>query len=141
MDNLSIDPQQQTKMEILFEGIDKEKEDRFKNTWSKLDKGSKLNRIHLFIKKDKIAKNLDDKQEKQFKILLMNLLNSGSLNKATNVEYCQETYEILNIKNVIFDEDTKKYEVLSQVKKKKPEGGKSKSNIERHFNRSKESKR
>jgi len=141
MEDLSIDCQSQTKMEKLFEGIDKEKEDRFKNTWSKLDKGSKMDRIHLFIKKEKIDKGLDDKQEKQLKTLLMNLLNSGSLNKATTVEYCQETYNIKNIKNIIFDEDTHKYETLSIIKKKKPDGGKSKSNIERHFNRSKESKR
>ena len=141
MEALSIEPVQKSQMEILFEGIEKEKEDRFKTTWSKLDKGSKLNRIHLFIKKEKIEKELNDNQEKQLKTLLLNLFNSSSLNKASNVEYCQETYEIINIKNIIYDEDTFKYEVLHQVKKKKPEGGKSKSNIERHFNRSKESKR
>ena len=69
------------------------------------------------------------------------LLNSGSLNKAINVEYCQETYEILIINKIIYNEDTHKYEYLIQVKKKKSEGGKSKSNIERHFNRSKGNKR
>ena len=140
MEGLSIDSKPQTKMEQLFEGIEKEQEDRFKNAWSKLDKGSKLNRIHLFIKKDKIEKELDDNQEKQMKTLLLNLFNSGSLNKSSNVEYCQETYEILNIKNLIFDEDTHKYEIAVQVKKRKSEG-KSKSNIERHFNRSNETKR
>ena len=140
MEALSIDPVQKSPMEVLFEGIEKEKEERFRTTWSKLDKGSKLNRIHLFIKKEKIEKELDDNQEKQIKTLLLNLFNSGSLNKSSNVEYCQETYEILNIKNFIFDEDTRKYEIIAQVKKRKTEG-KSKSNIERHFNRSNETKR
>jgi len=140
MEPLSIEPVQKTQMDLLFEGIDKEREDRFKNTWVKLDKGSKLNRIHLFIKKEKLDKNLDDKKEEKLKIIVMNLFNSGSLNNSSNVEYCQETYEIINIKNLIYDEDTEKYEVLSQSKKK-TEKGKSKSNIERHFNRSKENKR
>jgi len=140
MEALSIDPVQKSPMEVLFEGIEKEKEERFRTSWSKLDKGSKLNRIHLFVKKEKIDKELDDNQEKQLKTLLLKLFNSESLNKSSNVEYCQETYEILNIKNLIYDEDTHKYEVLLQVKKRKSEG-KSKSNIERHFNRSKESKR
>jgi len=140
MEALSIEPVRKSQMELLFEGIEKEKEERFRTTWSKLDKGSKLNRIHLFIKKDKIEKELDDNQEKQMKTLLLNLFNSGSLNKSSNVEYCQETYEILNIKNLIFDEDTHKYEIALQVKKRKSEG-KSKSNIERHFNRSNETKR
>jgi hypothetical protein len=106
-------------MEILLDGIDLEKEERFKNTWVKLDKGSKLNRIHLFIKKEKIDKELDDSQEKQLKSLLLNLFNSGSLNKSANVEYCQENFEIINIKTIIFDEDTLKYEVLATEKKKK----------------------
>jgi len=140
MEDITIEPVQKSQMELLFEGIEKEKEERFRTTWSKLDKGSKLNRIHLFIKKDKIEKELDDNQEKQMKTLLLNLFNSGSLNKSSNVEYCQETYEILNIKNLIFDEDTHKYEIALQVKKRKSEG-KSKSNIERHFNRSNETKR
>jgi len=140
MEALSIEPIQKSQMELLFEGIEKEKEERFRNTWSKLDKGSKLNRIHLFIKKEKIDKELDDNHEKQLKTLLLNLFNSESLNKSSNVEYCQETYEILNIKNIIYDEDTHKYEMITQVKKRKSDG-KSKSNIERHFNRSKESKR
>ena len=140
MEALSIEPVQKSQMDLLLEGIDKEREDRFKNTWVKLDKGSKLNRIHLFIKKEKLDKNLDDKKEKKLKIIIMNLFNSGSLNKSSNVEYCQETYQIINIKNLIYDEDTEKYEVLSQSKKK-TEKGKSKSNIERHFNRSKEIKR
>lgn len=144
MDDLSIQTdtsEQKTQMEILLDGIDQEKEDRFKNTWVKLDKGSKLNRIHLFIKKEKIDKELDDSQEKQLKFLLLNLFNSGSLNKSSNVEYCQENFEIINIKTIIFDEDTLKYEVLATEKKKKTERSKSKSNVERHFSRSKESDR
>ena len=36
-------------MELLINAIDKEKNDRFNKSWSKLDKGSKLNRIIIFI--------------------------------------------------------------------------------------------
>ena len=75
MEALSIEPVQKSQMDLLLEGIDKEREDRFKNTWVKLDKGSKLNRIHLFIKKEKLDKNLDDKKEEKLKIIIMNLFN------------------------------------------------------------------
>ena len=128
-------------MEELFQGIEKEKEERFQKTWSKLDKGSKLNRIHLFIKTEKIDNELNDSQEKQLKILLLRIFESGSINKASEVDYSQETYQIETIKNLDFNEKTNKYEFVSQVKKKKAEGGKSKSNVERHFSRSKETKR
>ena len=128
-------------MEELLKGIEKEKEERFQKTWSKLDKGSKLNRIHLFIKTEKINKELNDSQEKQLKILLLRIFESGGLNKTADVDYSQETYQIETIKNLNFNEETNKYDFVSQVKKKKTEGGKSKSNEERHFSRSKETKR
>ena len=128
-------------MEELFKGIEKEKEERFQKTWSKLDKGSKLNRIHLFIKTEKIDNELNDSQEKQLKTLLLRIFETGGLNKTSEIEYSQETYQIESIKNLDFNEKTNKYDFVSQVKKKKTEGGKSKTNVERHFNRSKETKR
>ena len=84
---------------------------------------------------------MNDSQEKQLKILLLRIFESGGLNKASDVDYSQETYQIETIKNLDFNEKTNKYEFVSQVKKKKAEGGKSKSNVERHFSRSKETKR
>ena len=37
-------------MEELLKEMDKEKEERFKKSWTKLDKGTKLNRLSVFIK-------------------------------------------------------------------------------------------
>ena len=120
--------------------IDKEKEERFNKSWSKLDKGTKINRLHLFIKKQKLTNELNDDQEKQLKILLIQTFENGSLNKSSDIEYSIEDKEILNIKNLQFDEKNKKYKFIIGIKKKKIDGGKSKSNIDRHFNRSKEKK-
>ena len=120
--------------------IDKEKEERFSKSWSKLDKGTKINRLHLFIKKQKLTNELNDDQEKQLKILLIQSFENGSLNKSSDIEYSIEDKEILNIKNLEFDEKNKKYKFIIGIKKKKVDGGKSKSNIDRHFNRSKEKK-
>lgn len=120
--------------------IAKEKEERFNKPWSKLDKGTKINRLHLFIKKQKLNNELNEEQEKQLKILLMQLFESGNLNKSTDIDYSIEDKEIFNIKNLEFDEKNKKYKFIIGSKKKKIDGGKSKSNIDRHFNRSKEKK-
>jgi hypothetical protein len=133
---------QKTDMERLLEGIDKEKNNRFMNLWLKLDKGSKLNRIHLFIKKEKIRLELNDTEEKQLKNLVLNLFNSGSLNKSSEVGYCQEVYEIMSIKSLIFDEKKRKFSYSIEKKKKYTSGGsKSKTNVEKHFNRSKGNKK
>jgi phosphorylcholine metabolism protein LicD len=133
---------QRTDMERLLEEIDKEKDNRFKVSWLKLDKGSRLNRIHLYIKKEKIRLELNDTEEKQFKNLVLNLFNSGSLNKSSEIEYSMEEYEIKSIKNLIFDEEKRRFSFSIQKKKKSENGGsKSKTNIEKHFSRSKENKK
>ena len=43
-------------MNQLLEVIENEKNNRFKNSWIKLDKGSKLNRLQIYIDKQKISK-------------------------------------------------------------------------------------
>ena len=99
--------------------IAKEKEERFNKPWSKLDKGTKINRLHLFIKKQKLNNELNEEQEKQLKILLMQLFESGNLNKSTDIDYSIEDKEILNIKNLEFDEKNKKYKFIIGSKKEK----------------------
>jgi hypothetical protein len=131
-----------TGMEILLDGIDTEKDNRFKLSWLKLDKGSRLNRIHFFIKKEMIRLELNDNEEKQLKRLVLNLFNSGSLNRSSEIDYCQEEYDIKCIKNLHFNEETRKFSYSSTKKKKSENGGsKSKTNIEKHFSRSKENKK
>ena len=125
-------------MEDIFQEMEDEKNERFQKLWSKLDKGSKLNRLVLFVKLKKLEEELNDSQEKQLKTLLYQLCESGALNKISDVTYCDETYLILNIKNLEFDEDTKKYSFKKVEKKKNV--SKSKTNIEKHLNRSKTNK-
>ncbi len=124
-------------MEDIFQEIEKEKEERFKKSWSKLDKGSKLNRISLFIKIQKSELEFDDSVEKQLKDLLYRLCESGALNKVNEIEYCNETYQITKIKNLEFNNDKFEYK---KVEKKKTNVSKSKSNIEKHLSRSKTNK-
>ena len=120
--------------------MEEELKNRFNKPWIKLDKGSKLNRIHLFIKKEKIKNELNDKQELKLKELLLKLIESNCLNKNSEIEYSEEEAEILNIKELKYDNDSKIYS-YSIKKKKKPEVSRSKSNIDRHFNKSKENKK
>ena len=127
--------------ELMDKLLQKESENRFKQPWSKLDKGTRLNRLHLYIKKEKIKNELNDTEEKQLKVILLQRFNGGGLTKLSEIEYCPEKMEIIEIKNLNYDEENKKYLFSPVIKKKKPEGSKSKSNIDRHFSRSKETKR
>ena len=57
-------------MEALINAVNKEKNARFKKSWTKLDKGSKLNRILIFIQEEKEKNKLNENQMKQLKKLL-----------------------------------------------------------------------
>ena len=120
--------------------MEKELQNRYNHPWSKLDRGAKINRLHLFIKNEKIEKDLDDNQEKQLKLLIFRIFEAKGLNKASEINYCQETKKITEIRNLIYNEEDGTY-LLNTIKKKKTEVSKSKSNIDRHFSRSKENKR
>ena len=125
-------------MDDLFKQIDAERDSRFKKPWPKLDKGSKLNRLSLFVKMEKTERDLSDEEEKKLKILVTQLCETGALNKSGNVTYADE--KICELKGLDYDEDTREYSFKREEKKSKP-SQKSKGNIERHFSRSKETKR
>ena len=127
-------------MQNIIDAVEKEKDNRFQKTWVKLDKGSKLNRLTLFIEKESEDKDLSEEGKKKLKKLLFHVCDNGSLNKVNDVEYSEETYEIINIKNLIYDEDKKSYSFNLPKKVVKPIA-KSKSKIDRHLSRkSKENK-
>ena len=125
----------------MEELLELEIENRFKYPWSKLDKGTKFNRLGLFIKKEKIKNNLNDNQENQLKELLTRMVISGKINKVSEITYSIEDMEITEIKNLVYDSGNKKYTYTIVNKKKKINISKSKSNIDRHFHRSKEKKK
>ena len=126
-------------MQSIIDAVEKEKNDRFQKPWTKLDKGSKLNRLTLFIENESVEKELGEDGKKKLKKLLFHVCDNGSLNKVNDVEYSDETYEIISIKNLIYDENKKSYSFNLPKKVLKPTA-KSKSKIVRHFSRSKENK-
>tara|TARA_B100000900_G_scaffold409523_1_gene425608 strand:+ start:5967 stop:6356 length:390 start_codon:yes stop_codon:yes gene_type:complete len=126
-------------MDELFKIIDSEKDNRFKKKWTKLEKGDKLNRLELFISEEVDKNDLDEKQHIQLKTLLKGLFKKNNLSKCIDIEYSIEEMKILTITNLVYDEDNKLYTFNLPKKSVKPVS-KSKSNVDRHFSRSKENK-
>ena len=126
-------------MDDLLKKLEAEKESRFKKPWAKLEKGNKLNRLNLYIENEITEKELDEDTSKKLKKLLYTIFEKGILSKSSEIEYCNETCKILNIKNLVYDEDKNEYNFNLPKKVVKPTT-KSKSKIDRHFSRSKENK-
>ena len=127
-------------MDELLNAVEKEKNNRFQKLWTKLDKGSRLDRLKLFIIEQSEVNELNKGETKKLKKLLIHLCENGSLNKSGDVEYSDETYYILSIKNLKYNKEKKTYSFDLPKKTIKPTT-KSKSNIDRHFSRSKDNKK
>ena len=126
-------------MDDLLKAIESEKDNRFQKTWSKLEKGNRLNRLHLFIEEEIKDKELDEEGGNTLKNLLHNLFEKNIFSKSSEIEYCSKSTKIITIKNLKYDEDKKEYTFNLPKKTVKPIN-KSKSKIDRHFSRSKENK-
>jgi len=127
-------------MDNLLIQIEKEKNNRFQQQWIKLDKGSKLNRLLFFINQQSELNELNENESKKLKKLLFHLCENGSFNKSGDVVYSDETFTILSIKNLKYNEDKQIYS-FDLPKKVVKSSSKSKSKIDRHFSRSKDNKK
>lgn len=105
-------------------------DERFARPWNKLEKGSKMNRILLFVEMQKKEHLLTDTSTKALKNLLFKACENGLFNKISDVKYNQETGEIESFKNLEFNESTKKYKLKTGGTKNRSIS-KSRSNIDR----------
>ena len=103
---------------------------RFALPWNKLEKGSKMNRILVFVKTQKDENELNETQTKELKNLLFKGCENSLFNKVTDVKYNQETGFIESFKNLEFNESSKKYKLKTGGTKNRSVS-KSRSNIDR----------
>ena len=127
-------------MEDLFNAIDSEKKNRFTKSWSKWERGTKLNRLNDFIESEKEKNELNDEEYQNLHVLITDLFDKSVFSKSSEVDYCETETKIISITNLIYDEETKIYSFNLPKKLVKP-STKSKSKIDRHFSRSKENKK
>ena len=103
---------------------------RFTLPWNKLEKGVKMNRILIFIQYEKEEHALTEQQSKELKNLLFKACENGLFNKISDVEYDESKAEIKSIKNLEFNESSKKYKIKTGGTKNRSVS-KSRSNIDR----------
>ena len=127
------EPENSTNLDSSYNELDVEKETvdpRFTQPWNKLDKGVKMNRLLLFIQSQKGTNELSDQQTKDLKNLLFKGCESGLFNKISDVKYNTEKGLIESIKQLEFNESSKKYKLKTGGTKNRSVN-KSRSNIDR----------
>ena len=72
---------------------------------------SKMNRLLIFVQAQLEELKLTELQAKELKNLLFKACETGLFNKITDVEYDESKAVIESIKNLEFNESTKKYKI------------------------------
>lgn len=125
-----------TSDKTMKEILNKEKECVYFKQWNKLDSGLKLNRLHKFIDDETIKNNLNEHEKNKLSKLINTSFQNNKLNKISDIKYDIIKGEIIEIKILIYDSETRKYSF--KIKESKPKTTtKSKSNIERLLSRKK----
>ena len=109
---------------------DEKPDPRFTLPWNKLEKGVKMNRLLIFIQSQREEHTLTEQQSKELKNLLFKACENGLFNKISDVEYDESKAEIKSIKNLEFNESSKKYKIKTGGTKNRSVS-KSRSNIDR----------
>ena len=126
----ALDNQLETSEEPESSEEDNQLDPRFSHPWNKLEKGSKMNRILVYVQSQKTENELSDNQTKELKNLLFKGCENGLFNKISDVKYNQETGFIESFKNLEFNESSKKYKLKTGGTKNRSVS-KSRSNIDR----------
>ena len=120
----------------MEEILNNEKNNLYFKSWNKLEIGHKLNCLQKFIIDEKNKHTLTENSTKKLELLLTQALHNNKLNKISDVKYDTKKGKIVEIKNLIYNNETKKY--VLKLKETKPKTNtKSKTNIERIIQRKK----
>jgi len=109
--------------------LEKERENSYKNTWSKLDRGMKINRIKLFIQEESKRNDLSEKHSTDLETILLKNCKEGNLNKNTEITYDDSICRITKINKLTSENGV--YTLGKMERKKSKNTSKSRSNIDR----------
>lgn len=93
----------------IDELLDMEKQYNKTETWNKLDKTLKMQKLHFFAEKYGKENNLSQKEIKILKIFFKDNLEKNKLNRTKDVNYNKSSQEIINIPSLFFNNTTKNF--------------------------------
>ena len=114
----------------INELIQNEKKLVYNQSWNKLDKGLKINRLKDFVQREGQTRSLKNVQKEELKQLLISACKNNRLNRLSDINYNIEEGRIESIKVLDYKDDSGYILKLPEIKPAKT-SGKSKSNIER----------
>ena len=80
-----------------------------KESWCRLDKTQKINRLNIYSEKLKVKYNLTDNEFTNLRKYFIRCLDRKNLSKTKDIIYNKENNEIDNIPHLCFNEDTRSF--------------------------------
>ena len=89
--------------------LEKEKNHNKSETWNKLDKTEKIQKLHMFAEKYGRTNNLPVKDIKSMKMFFIDCLDKQKLQKAKDIVYDKDKREIISIPSLFFNSTTRNF--------------------------------
>jgi hypothetical protein len=97
----------ETNLSALEDMLENEKQSNKLAAWNKLDKTSRVQKLHAFAEKYGRDHGLPVKEIKNLKIFFTGVLDKGRLNRAKDVVYDREAREVKSVPSLHFNNESK----------------------------------
>jgi hypothetical protein len=99
----------ETNLSVLEDLLETEKQNNKLEAWNKLDKTSRVQKLHAFAEKYGREHGLPVKEIKNLKVFFTLSLDKGKLNRAKDVVYDRELREVKSVPALHFNNDSKAF--------------------------------
>lgn len=99
----------ETNLSALEDMLENEKQSNKLAAWNKLDKTSRVQKLHAFAEKYGREHGLPVKEIKNLKVFFTGSLDKGRLNRAKDVVYDRESREVKSVPSLHFNNDAKAF--------------------------------
>ena len=99
----------ETNLSALEDMLENEKQSNKLAAWNKLDKTSRVQKLHAFAEKYGREHGLPVKEIRNLKVFFTTSLDKGRLNRAKDVVYDRETREVKSVPALHFNSDSKSF--------------------------------
>ena len=99
----------ETNLSVLEDMLESEKQSNKLAAWNKLDKTSRVQKLHAFAEKYGREHGLPVKEIKNLKVFFTGALDKGRLNRAKDVIYDREAREVKSVPALHFNNDSKAF--------------------------------
>jgi hypothetical protein len=93
--------------------------ENFQKTWGKLDANLKINRLMKYAEKLQIDYALEEPSFKNLRIILIDSVNNRKITRKNDVQYNEELGQIMDIKGLTYNPESKLFTYDSNLKKDK----------------------